>query len=344
MHMFLISRLVVVGFVLLGSLFQISYAQEANVSQSEGGVATSSNFQYPSETLLGNDNEVFGDFVVGPGKIELEIKPGESKTIEVTVSNRTGIPRVFEIGAEDAQGSTDPTQTLTLLGDDQGPYTMKDYVSVPVKRFLLPHNERARIPVTITIPPNAEPGGRYGSMLVSTVSQEARAGNDQGTASQSAVVARIGALFFITIPGDVARDGSLKKFSTLAEKKVFQQGPVHFGILYENRGNIHMTPYGEMRITNMFGREVGFQELEPWFVLPKSLRLREIEWDRELLFGRYTATVLINRSYDDVIDEMSYSFWVLPWKPLAGVFVLLFIVFFMFRTFFKTFEFRRKSS
>jgi hypothetical protein len=296
---------------------------------------------YETELLLGN--EVIGDFVLGPGKIELSIKPGETKIVEVTVSNRTGNPRTFEITTEDAEGSSDPSQTLILLGDDKGPYSLKDYVSVEASRFTLPHNLRARIPVTISIPADAEPGGLYGSLLVSTVSQEAKTGDGAGTLPQSAVVARIGTLFFITIPGDVAKEGKLKQFSTAPEKSIFQRAPIRFGMLFENTGSIHLAPYGEIRIKNMFKEEVGFMEIDPWFVLPRAQRLREVEWNRDLLFGRYTATAYINRSYDDVVDEMSYSFWVLPWRPLAAAFLVLFITFFLIRAFFKNFEFRRKE-
>ncbi len=296
---------------------------------------------YETENLLGN--EVFGDFVVGPGKIELTIQPGESKVVMVTVSNRTGSPHIFEINSEDVQGSTDPAQTLVLLGDDRGPYSMKDYVSVTAPRFELGHSQRARIPVTVSIPADAEPGGLYGSLLVSTVTTEARAGDSDGTAPQSAIVARIGTLFFITIPGQFEKNGSLKEFNTVPPKSVYQNGPLTFGLLFENDSPVHLAPYGEIRIRNFFDEEVGYMQLEPWFVLPKALRLREVTWNRDLLFGRYTATAYINRSYDDIVDEKSFVFWVLPWKPLLGAFATLFFVFFIFRAFFRRFEFKRKT-
>jgi hypothetical protein len=176
-------------------------------------------------------------------------------------------------------------------------------------------------------------------VLIDTVAIKAEEGNTGGTAPQSAIIARIGTLFFITIPGEVAHDGNLKNFGTVPEQMFFQSSPINFGILFENKGSIHLAPYGELRITNMFKEEVGLVELEPWFVLPKSLRLREVTWNRDFLFGRYTATAYINRSYDDTIDEMSYSFWVLPWKIMLAGFGGLFII----RAFFRSFEFKRKK-
>jgi len=296
---------------------------------------------YAAEGVPGGES-VIGDFVVGPGKVDVTLKPGQTKIIDVLVTNRTGVSRIFNVSTEDAEGSKDPNTPIVLLGSDRGPYSIKDYLSVPHNRFKLGHNERARIPVTISIPADAEPGGLYGSVLIDTITVDASGKDTDGMVPQSAVVARIGTLFFVTVPGEVEKNGALKEFSTIAEKKFYQGGPIAFGVLYENTGSIHLAPYGELRIKNMFDEEVGYLPLDPWFVLPQSLRLREVTWNRDALFGRYTATVSINRSYNDTIDELSFTFWVLPWKPVAGAFAGLFVIFFLIRAFFRRFEFKRK--
>ncbi len=296
---------------------------------------------YVTEGVPGGGS-VIGDFVVGPGKIDVPVKPGETKVVEMTITNRTGERRIFNINIEDATGSQDPNTSVVLLGDDRGPYSIKDYLSVPHYSFELDQNQRARIPVSISIPADAEPGGLYGSVLVNTVAIDAVAGDTAGTVPQSAIIARIGTLFFVTIPGETKKEGKLIDFGTVPDKKFYQTGPINFGILTENTGSIHLAPYGELRITNMLGEEIGFLTLDPWFILPQSKRLREVSWNRDFLFGRYTATVNINRSYDDVVDTMSYSFWVLPWKPLAGGFAVVFFVLFLIRAFFRKFEFKRK--
>lgn len=296
---------------------------------------------YPTEGIPGGDS-VAGDFVVGPGKFDLTIKAGETKVVQMTVTNRTGERRAFNLTVEDMTGSQDPTTGVVLLGSDRGPYSLRDYISFPATRFELGHNERARIPVTISIPADAPPGGLYGSALVDTVAIESQTGEGDGTVPQSAIVARVGTLFFLTVPGATERSGGLIDFASVPEKNFYQSGPINFGIYFENTGSIHLAPFGEVRIKNMFGDEVGAVTIEPWFVLPESKRLREVRWDRELLVGRYTATVQINRSYDSIVDTMSYSFWVLPWKLVGAAFGVVFIIIFLFRIFFRTFEFKRK--
>lgn len=294
------------------------------------------------EQVGGGDS---GDFVVGPGKVELSLNPGEYRVVEMTVTNRLGEPRQFNIGIEDAAGTDDPARPVVLLGADRGPYTLKDYLSVPEMSFVLNPGERARIPVTVSIPENAEPGGRYGSVLVTTntIPQTGQVVSGDAQPS-SALVTRIGTLFFITIPGSTMYEGALEKFSTIPDRWFKQSGPISFSVLYRNSGSVHVNPYGEITITNMLGESVGFIELDPWYALPQSLRFREVRWDREWLFGRYTATLSLNRGYEDIVDTATVHFWVIPWQVLVPGVIGIIIGIFLIRYLFTRFEFRRKST
>lgn len=281
-----------------------------------------------------------GDFVVGPGKIELELNPGETVIQEVTVTNRISERRNFKLTVDDITGSPDGSSAVSLTDGVRGPYSIRDYISFPDDTITLGLGELARVPVKITIPADAEPGGLYGSVLVST---ERIPDVTETNVPRSPLIARIGSLFFVTIKGDVARAGETTGVNTLDNKWWYERGPINLGITYENTGSVHVNPYGELAITNMFGEQVGFVELEPWFVLPTSLRTRDVAWEREFLLGRYTVTAKINRGYDNIVDEVSTTFWVLPWKIVLSVFAVLFILIFSFRSFFRTFEFSRKS-
>ena len=356
-----VQNIVYTFFLLLGlSLLPLTvFAQDNTPATGESVVASSTEDSISNELTeqvketvevepwfkiekLNGDNVQQGDFVVGPGRAELEIRPGETVIYEISVANRISDGRVFDLEVEDIGGTTDGSKAVVLLGEETGPYTVKDYFDFPEESFKLNLGERARIPVTISVPPDAEPGGYYGSVLVSTVRTEETEQVD-ASVPRSPIIARIGTLFFITVPGEIEKAGETKEI-TLADKKWwYESGPIDFNILYENTGSIHLGPYGELRIKNLFGEEVGFVELEPWFVLPKSLRSRDVSWDRELLLGRYVATAQINRGYDDIVDEVSVVFWVLPWKIVGGTFLVIFIIIFSIRAFFRKFEFKRKN-
>jgi hypothetical protein len=281
-----------------------------------------------------------GDYVVGPGRTEVQVNPGQTVTRYITIGNRIADGRTFTLSVEDMSGTADGSENIVLLGDQNGPYSLRDYISFPVESVTLDLNTRATVPVTISIPPNAEPGGYYGAVLISTFEP---ATETTSTAPRSPMIARVGTLFFITVPGAVETAGGVQEVTTTNNQWWYQSGPISFNVVFENAGSVHLNPYGEVRVTNIFGQEVGFVQLEPWFVLPKSLRLREVVWDREFLFGRYTITTAVNRGYDDIVDERSLVIWVVPWHILLGTFFVLFIFFLSIRLFFRTFEFKRRT-
>lgn len=338
------------GLLFLGACLPwLAFAQEADTASTTPTSSTTEEVVIPDgqENILPASykieqlpaSETVGDFVVGPGKVELDIEPGQSKTVMISVSNRTGAAKLFTLEMEDAAGSQDPKTPVVLLGEQVGPYTMKDFISVADDSFIIEHNQRVRIPVTVTLPQNAEPGGLYGSLLVTTSS--VNPASDSG-APRSAIVSRIGTLFFITVPGAIEKSGEVIDFSTVPPKTFFTEGPITMGILFENTGSMHLNPYGSITVHNFLGEEVGFVEIDPWFVMPKSLRLREVTWDRELLLGRYTITAEINRGYDDVVDTKVIHIWVLPWQVLLGVFVVVFLLFVTIKFITSRFEFKRK--
>lgn len=272
-------------------------------------------------------NEVVGDFVVSPGKVEVELAPGESKVVELRVANRTGETREYVFTAEDIVGSENGDHAVMLLGDG---VHVEQFVTLPQGSISVPHGAVVRVPVTVSAPEDSEPGGIYGSVLVTTGGDAASAASD--VAAASPLIARIGTLFFIRVSGDAVQSGALKDFATIPpQQSVFSGGPLRFSLSYENTGSVHLNPYGEVRVTDMFGKEVAFIPLEPWFALPGSLRLREVEWDGGFLFGRYTVTANINRGYDDSIDTMSLQVFVIPWNVALVSLLILFILFFVLR-------------
>lgn len=298
---------------------------------------------YKSERISGRVE--VGDFVVGPGRSEVTAKPGETVYTEVTVTNRISGDREFFIEVEDIEGAQDGSSMVTVPDGKKSPRGLVDFISFPETTLSLDLGERARIPVAINVPTDASPGGYFGAVLISTVRKAEVEGD---LVPRSPIIARVASLVFLTVEGDVVESGETVSFDTINDGSNwgfwYEKGPIDFGILYENTGTIHLNPYGEISITNMLGEEVGYVQLEPWFVLPNALRLREVTWDREFLFGRYKAEARINRGYNDQIDTIETSFWVLPWKLVGSIFLGLFIIIFVVRMFFRRFEFKRKDS
>ncbi|OGY77125.1 MAG: hypothetical protein A2295_03490 [Candidatus Jacksonbacteria bacterium RIFOXYB2_FULL_44_15] len=279
-------------------------------------------------TLQKLDIAKSGDFVLGPGKTELSLDPGDSVIQELYITNRVGERRVFKVEGEDFTGSDDPAEAIKLLGQERGPYSLKDYIKPEQSEFILEHGERMILPVQISIPIDAQPGGLYGSILVSTAPpKEDFEISDNVAAGQMKLVTRVGSLFFVRVKGEVVEDGVLESITMASPgKTVYESGPVRFRLAYRNRGSVYLTPYGKIEITNLLGKKIGEAIVDPWFVMPGSLRSREVDWDRAMLFGRYRAKASINRGYGDVIDQKVTVFWVIPWKRIALIAAIFTII------------------
>jgi hypothetical protein len=287
---------------------------------------------------------VENDFTLGPGKIELFLNPGESVTRTLLITNRLGRPMKFRVEIEDFTGSPKGDKAVVLLGEKKSPYSLRDYLHPEIREFTLAHGERMVLPVTVSIPKDAEPGGLYGSVLISTSpSENILQREEDKTKGQVKLVARVGALFFVRIKGKALERGQLEKFDTVNSKRFYQSGPVYFSIYYKNMGNVHLDPYGVIEIKNILGKKIGEIEIEPYFAMPKSLRYREVRWDRKLGIGRYTATLFLNRGYNNIIDTAKISFWILPWKIILIVGFLLFIIIWLIWWIATHFEIRKKS-
>jgi len=289
------------------------------------------------------DMEVKNDFVLSGGKIEVEMSAGEKADREITITSRLGREMTFHIGTEDFRGSNSPDDpAAVLLGDERGPYSLKDYIHPAITEFNLNHGERIRIPFTIDIPENAAPGGLYGSLVVWASNPEKQGEvKNESAEGQVKVISRLASLIFVKVKGDAKEDGSLLDFKTT--NRFYEKGPVKFEVSYENKGNIYLNPYGMIEITNLMGRKVGAIEIAPFFVLPQSKRWQYYSWDRAPLFGLYTAKLSLNRGYDNIVDEKEIKFWVVPWKFIIIVLLgLVFITWLLIR-FFRGYEIKKKG-
>lgn len=288
------------------------------------------------------DTKVEGDIILGPTKTEFFLNPGEIATKEIMVTNRTGQTLRFQIEIEDFIGSRDPGQSVVLLGDQRGPYSLKDWMTSEISEFILEHGQRIYLPVKISIPQDSEPGGHYGVVFAAALPPEPTTEEQKESAkSQIGIVSRAGSLFFVKVKGDVAEDGYLKSLEV--SQKYYEKGPINFQLLFENNGSIHLVPYGMVEIFNILGEKIDEIEIDPYFAMPDSLRLKEVSWNKDLLFGKYTALASLNRGYQDIIDQKQIEFWVIPWKLVLAGMAGLFLVIFLLRLLFTKFEIRKKE-
>jgi hypothetical protein len=197
----------------------------------------------------------------------------------------------------------------------------------------------------ITIPKDAAPGGAYGAVIFSNA--PSKLGGSVKSGAQTTLVSRLASILLIRVEGDVNESGHLADFRLAGPHHFFYQGgPLTFEILFQNDGNVHLTPYGSVKITNIFGQLVAELPVDAYFALPNSLRTRKIDWNKSGLLGHYTAHLTLNNSYGEggqAVDEATLGFWVIPWKMISLVFAVVVLLIGLVYFVRSRFEFRRKE-
>jgi hypothetical protein len=290
------------------------------------------------------DLPALNDFIVEPGKTEIFANPGETVEKRITITNRIGKTVKFKLTTEDMVGTNDGTSPVKLLGDENGPYTIKHFIQPEISEFSLDLGEKITIPVKVSIPYDAEPRGHYGALIVSNEPDVLSEGQAKEAEGRARLISRIGSLFFLRINGEGKEEGSLDNFKIIGPEKIFyEKRPSGFEISFKNTGNVHLVPHGLVTIKNMLGKNVGEIPVDAYFSLPDSIRYREVLWSDGIGLGRYTANLSLYPGYGDKNQEASIAFWIIPWKILVITFVGLVIFISLIYYVLTRFELKKKN-
>lgn len=261
-----------------------------------------------------------GDFDVSPPRSVVEMSPGETRVVDLALTSHEGEPRTYSVGTEDFSMADDETNVIQFHGTSDGPFSARHWIALPTQSISLLHGERATIPVRISVPANAAPGDRQ-SVVVFRRDPKASASD------KSSLIARAGALIFVTVKGGDEPSGELKHFTP--SSSVSWSLPVRFFLQFRNTGEVHAVPSGEIEIRNVFGMNVDTLPVSSWYVLRNSTRSQEIRWRPAFALGHYTATLHLQASENSASETRAVSFWVVPVFSVLTVLLSIFIVSFL---------------
>lgn len=263
---------------------------------------------------------------VSPVRIDTEIEPGATDTVQVIVTNLTENeitlrPVLNDFIAGDERG----TPALILDEDQYAPvHSLKRFLQ-PLENVTIPVGEARPIDVTINVPQDAQAGGYFGAVRFAPVTPD-----DGGQVNMSASAA---SLVLLTVPGDMVEKLELTNFDIKqngSQSGFFYDGNnLHATIRFENKGNAQAGPIGKVSVIKkdkvIF--ENDFNNKNPRdMVLPNSARQWDVNLDNIEGFGKYTVSATLTYGQSNQSVEVSKTFWVIPWSVIiavvAGVVVL----------------------
>ena len=266
---------------------------------------------------------------VQPPVFQLTIVPGGTWRSQVRVVNPNSYPVSVRIRVVDfePEGESGGGRFIELEpGYQTSGYAAAQWMTVPDEVVRIDAEQSVTVPVSMKVPPTAEPGSHAAAILIGTVPEGV-------PADQTAVSANVTSLVVTRVLGEVIEEGFIREFAP--EETTYTDSHVPISLRFENTGNVHLEPRGEIVIRNIFGRERGRIPLNRTTdfttVLPQTVRRFDFVWEGErgdFEIGPYTAELSLAFGEEQPTTASAETrFWVIPAKPLAivGAGVLFFI-------------------
>lgn len=285
-----------------------------------------------SSPLYAQSNETGQALEIGPTVINLTADPGETLNSKINLRDVSDTSLLVTASINDftAQGE-DGTPKIVLDEGEDNPYSIRSWIS-PITQFTLDSKELYEVPVTISVPADAAPGGYFGVVRFTGTPPDL-----DGTGV--ALSASLGTLVFIRVNGDAKEQISIAEFYTAIPEhdktSLFEGSPIGFVVRLKNDGNVHDQPTGTIIVKDMFGNKVGLVNvnLPPRNILPGTIRKFEQQLDESTignkkLFGLYTAELTVTYGEGGETVTSSLQFWVIPWKLILVAVVGLVALFF----------------
>jgi hypothetical protein len=272
-------------------------------------------------------NNTANTLKVSPVRTDVEIKPGESKTVKTTVTNLTDGPiTVKPIENDFVAGDERGTPALILDEDKFAPtHSLKRFMT-PLKNVTIPAGQAKVIEVTITVPADAQPGGYFGAVRFAPASPD---GGGQVNLSGS-----VASLILMTVPGPAVEKLELTEFNIqqngVTGTNFRTPNNLQATVRFENKGSVQLGPFGKVSVKQ--GDKViyasDFNNKTPRdMTLPDSARRWDIPLKNIGNFGKYTVTAVFTYGSKNQSIEVTKSFWVIPttviiWS-IVGLIVLI---------------------
>lgn len=277
---------------------------------------------------------------VSPARIELNADPGTTVANEFIVINEQEGEQTFYTSVEnfEAQGeSGTPNFTVSKEG-------FAGWVTAPEK-VVLKKGEKIKIQFSINVPKDADAGGHFAAIFLSTVPPSTKGG-------EVSVGAKVGMLMLLRVSGDIKEGGGALSFGLKENKHFATTLPIDFVYRFNNTGNDRVNPVGNIVIKNIIGMETIRLNANPATgnILPSSTRRFDITWGNNpalpasasffshvsyemnnFAFGLYFADLSITFGASGSSNN-SLVFFVLPWHLLIVVGIFLMILFLVLRS------------
>jgi hypothetical protein len=274
-----------------------------------------------------------------PTHEKLQLEPGETYEDNFTLWNLENSTTTYYVKVSSfrqIQNQPGSAIFLTEEEDAKNPYSASDWVDVEKEVLELIPNRNVTVNYTITVPEELALG-EYNAEIY-FISEEAQ--KQEATATYSVLSSGIPIL--VTIGDEYAESAEILDF--YSTKKIYEKPSFTTLVTYiQNLGDTHITPKGDIVLTNIFKQEVGriiFNDKNQ-SILRDNSGIYESNWDLEkyieegkIALGPITAeTIILYRRNNPGFSVLNATttFWIIPWKLIILILTVIIVVYVAFK-------------
>lgn len=272
---------------------------------------------------------------ISPPFYETTLDPGNTEFGAIKLFNEDTQPITLYPVAQNftyKEGDEEGTPDFYPATEDPMGQAMASWLVFDKQPIVIEPNGRASLQYAINVPSErVQPGGHYGAIIFSTQPPTPQGGT-VGVGQQ------IASLIFVRIGGDLKEVGSIAEFGFKQKKLSYNHLPVDFFVRFENAGNVHLRPTGNLFIKSWYGRQVASIRVNDGFAstLPNSIRRYEFGWHKggptaenpgfiqglndewnNFAIGTYKAQLVLTYGSQNqvVVEEREFTVW--PWRLMV---------------------------
>lgn len=272
-------------------------------------------------------------FTVAPARQFIELEPGEETTLNLKFYNLgnfpiPGIIRSADFIVQDKLGTPRLIEDVT---EAPPRFAASTWFTLPYDRMTLPSEEQISVPIKITVPSEARPGGRYVSVYFEPNAAIPQSVNSSQEAGAS-IAPRVAGLFYIRVKGPITENSTVSRFFT---PSFLEYGPIPLETEILNSGDYHVRPKGLITLSNMFGANVAQVNLKEFNIFPDTQRLYENQIGSKWMVGKYTLSLTAGYGEQGKALKRTTTLWIFPWKIATAIIVTMLIVLLLAQNFMK---------
>lgn len=257
-----------------------------------------------------------------PTSEKLKLSPGQKYNGELVVWNLTDKAIDYNIiirGFKQIENQPGTAVLLTEEEEARSLYTATSWLSTSISDITLVPNKNEKIYYEINVPTDATKG-EYTVMIAFVSENDAQL---SGTGALTTLSA--GMPILIQIGDEFVENAELLSFS--ASENFYEYPNLTFYTRIKNLGDTHITPVGEIILTNIFNQEIATIPFNPngQSILRDNTGNYETTWnlgtfltkDKAIVLGPVKAKLIVTyRSFQPGFAPLTseISFWILPWK------------------------------